>query len=47
MENMIKNFKKRFDGDYGKKMTPGHSAPFVKSNGLQWELAGPQRELWT
>ena len=47
LENMIKNFKKRFDGDYGKKMTPGHSAPFVKSNGLQWELAGHQRELWT
>ena len=23
LENMIKNFKKGFDGDYGRKMTPG------------------------
>lgn len=43
MENMIENFKKGFDGDCGRKMAAAISVPFVKSNGLQWGLAGQQR----
>ena len=37
MENMIKNFKKRFDGDYGKKMTPGQLCTLCE---VEWPSIG-------
>ena len=44
LENMIKNFKKGFDGDYGKKMTPGRLRTLYEveqlSGGVGWPPAG-------
>ena len=37
LENMIKNFKKRFDGDYGKKMTPGQLCTLCE---VEWPSVG-------
>ena len=44
LENMIKNFKKGFDGDYGRKMTPGQLRTLCEiewpSVGVGWPLDG-------
>ena len=44
LENMIKNFKKGFDGDYGRKMTPGQFCTLCEiewpSVGVGWPLEG-------
>ena len=44
LENMIKNFKKGFDGDYGKKMTPSRLRTLYEveqlSGGVGWPPAG-------
>ncbi|KAB0346117.1 hypothetical protein FD755_024238 [Muntiacus reevesi] len=44
LENMIKNFKKGFDGDYGKKMTPGRLRTLCEvewpSMGVGWPPEG-------
>ena len=44
LENMIKNFKKGFDGDYGRKMTPGRLRTLCEvkwpSMGVGWPPEG-------
>ena len=44
LENMIKNFKKGFDGDYGKKMTPSRLRTLCEvkwpSMGVGWPPEG-------
>ena len=37
LENMIKNFKKGFDGDYMRKMTPGRLRTLCE---VEWPSAG-------
>ena len=44
LENMIKNFKKRVDGDYGRKMTPSRLRTLCEvewpSVGVDWPPEG-------
>ena len=40
LENMIKNFKKGFDGDYGRKMTPGRLLTLCE---VEWPSVGVGR----